>query len=139
MKPETSLIIGVLFYFLTVMLNRFLGERNYNSLAQDDKLKLIDSFSKHRSLATYLPIVIMLAVIAIGYSNPQSFSIGFPIGVALVLIVSLILQFAILRRLNELSLPQDYMSKFRLQSTLVQIGNVVAMSLFAYGIVGKIA
>jgi len=134
MKPETCLIIGVLVYFATISINRFLGERNYSSLTQEDKLKLTDAFSKHRSFATYIPIGIMLVVIAIGYANPQTFAYAFPIGVVLVLIVSLILQFAIFRRLTELSLPDDYVSRFRRQSTLVQIGNVLALSMVAYGI-----
>jgi len=134
MKPETCLIVGVLVYFVTISINRFLGERNYGRLSQDDKLRLTDSFSKHRSLATYIPIGIMLAIMAIGYTNPHTFAYAFPIGIALVLLVSLILQFAIFRRLTDLSLPDDFVSKFRLHSILVQIGNAVALSMFAYGI-----
>lgn len=139
MKPETSLFVGVLFYFLTIVLNRFLGERNYSSLAQEDKLKLTDGFSKHRSWATYLPIGIMLAVIFVGYLNPQTFRFAFPVGVLLVLINSLVVQILIFRKLKTLSLPQEYVSKFRVQSILVQIGNIVAMTLFAYGIVGVLS
>lgn len=139
MKPETFMIVGVLFYFLTTVLNRFLGERNYKSLTQEDKLKLVDAFSKHRSMGTYIPIGIMLAVIAIGYTNPRTFVVGFPIGVVLVLIVSLTLQIAILRRLSELSLPVEYVAKFRIQSIVVQIGNVIALSMFAYGVVERFA
>ncbi len=135
MKPETSLIVGVLVYFLTTALNRFLGERNYKSLSQEDKLKLTDAFSTHRSMATYVPIAIMLAVIAAGYIYPRTFVVGFPIGVILVLIVALSIQIAILRRLSKLALPEEFVAKFRVQSILAQIGNVVAMSLFAYGVV----
>ena len=135
MKPETSLIVGVLVYFLTTALNRFLGERNYKSLSQEDKLKMTDAFSTHRSMATYIPIAIMLAVIAAGYINPSTFVVGFPIGVILVLIVALSIQIAIVRRLSELALPEEFVAKFQVQSILAQIGNVVAMSLFANGVV----
>lgn len=138
MKPETCLIVGVVFYFATTAINRFLAERNYKSLSQEDKLKLTGAFSTHRSLATYIPIAIMVAVMAIGYANPSTFVVAFPIGVILVLVVSFTLQIGILRRLSELSLPGEYVSKFRLQSTVVQIGNVVALSMFAYGIVGRL-
>ena len=79
----------------------------------------------------------MLAVIAIGYTHPTTFAYTFPLGIALLLILSLVLQIAILRRLTELLLPDQYVSKFRLQSTLVQIGNVVTLSMFAYGIASR--
>ncbi|MBN1910991.1 MAG: hypothetical protein JW818_14695 [Pirellulales bacterium] len=134
MKSDISLIVGVVVLFATIALNRFFTERNYGSLAQEDKLKLTDAFSRHRSFATYVPIGIMLAVIAIGYMNPPSFFIAFPIGVVLVLLVSFAVQVAICRRLTELSLPVEYVARHKVQSTLVQIGNVVALSMFAYGI-----
>jgi len=78
MKPETYLIVGVLVYLATTALNRFLGERNYGSLAQEDKLKLTDAFSKHRSWATYLPIGVLAAVVAVGYARtPGRLSLSF--------------------------------------------------------------
>jgi uncharacterized membrane protein len=139
MKPETCIIFGAIVYFLTTAINRFLGERNYKSLSHEDRLKLTDAFSTHRSLATYIPIGIMLVVVLIGYLNPDTFIVGFPIAVVLVLIASFALQIAILRRLSQLSLAKEYVAKFRTQFTLVQIGNVLALSLFAYGIVGQFA
>ena len=139
MKPESCLLLGVLVYFATIVLNRYLGERNYSMLTPEDKLKLTDEFKSHRSLATYIPIGILLVVIAVGYVNPHTFVVTFPVGVVLILIVSLSLQFTIFRRLNDLSLPDNFVAKFRIQSTLVQIGNIVALSMFAYGIVGRAA
>lgn len=138
MKPETCLIAGILVLFATIALNRFLGERNYATLSPEDRLKLTDSFATHRSLATYLPLGIMLAVIVVGYVNPGLFSVAFPAGVALVLTVSLALQIAILRRLKQLALPDHYVAKFRVQSMLVQLGNILALSMLAYGVVGRI-
>ena len=136
MKPETCLIVGIVFYLVTTVVNRFLGERNYKRLPKEDKLKLTDAFSTHRSLATYIPIAIMVAVMAIGYANPSTFVVAFPIGAILVLAVSFLLQIDILRRLSDLSLPDEYINNFRLQSTVAQVGNVMALSMFAYGIVG---
>lgn len=138
MKPQTYIIIGLLAYFATSALNRFLGERNYGSLSQEDKLKLTDAFSKQRSLATYIPIGIFLVAIAIVYANPQTFSVVFPAGFVMILFASLVMQVAIFRRLTELSLPGEYVTKFRIQSTLVQIGNIITLSLLAYGIVMRI-
>lgn len=135
MKSETYVFIGVLVYFATLVLNRFLAERNYNSLTPEDRLKLTDGFSRHRSLATYIPIGIMLLAVAVGKIYHQATAIAFPLGVAMVLILSFVLQLAILRRLKELSLPEEYRAKFGVQSALVQIGNVVAMGTIAYGVV----
>ncbi len=138
MTPETSLIAGVLVLFATIALNRFLGERNYNTLSPEEKLKLTDAFSTHRSLATYLPIAVMLAIIAVGYGNPRIFLVAFPAGVVLILVVTLALQIAIVRRLKQLALPDNYVAKFRVQAMLVQTCNIVALSMLAYGIVARI-
>ena len=135
MEPHTAFMIGVAALFVTIAINRFLGERNYKCLSPEDKMKVIDQFSSHRSLATYIPIAIMACVIAASYLNSALFRWLFPTGVVLVLIVSLILQLFIFRQLRSLGLPEDYVSKFRFQSIAVQIGNVVALSMFAYGIV----
>jgi hypothetical protein len=137
MKPETCVIIGVLVYLATIALNRFLGERNYASLTPDEKLKLTDAFSSHRSLGTYIPIAIMLLVIVIGYSYPHEFPMLFAGGVVAVLMISLALQIAIVRDLKKLSLPDAYVNKFRVQSMLVQFGNIAALSMLAYGIVAR--
>ena len=136
--PETCLFISVLAYFTTIATNRFLGERNYARLTPENRMRLTDAFAKHRSLATYIPIAIMLMTIAVGYTKPQAMSLAFPVGIVLVLIVSVALQIAIFRRLTELSLPDDYVSGFRVQSILVQIGNAVALSMFGYGIAARL-
>jgi hypothetical protein len=54
-----------------------------------------------------------------------------------VLFVSIVLQVTILRRLDALGLPADFVSRYRFQSIAVQVGNVVALSLFAYAIIGS--
>jgi hypothetical protein len=138
MKPEHFLIAGVIAFFVTQSLNRFLGERNYRQLSQEDKVKLIDAFSKHRSLATYIPIGIMAVVIAVIYLAPQTLVVVFPIGIVLMLIFMIVLQMAVLRRLSELSLPNDYIRKFRFQSAIVQMGNLLALPLIAYGVVARL-
>ena len=138
MKPETSLIVGVVVYFAVKAANRFLGERSYGTLAPEDKRKIVDAFSQHRSIATYLPIGVMLAVLATALVNPQWLVFAFPAAVALVFVILLAIQVAVLRRLSELSLPKDYIAQFRTQSILVQIGNAIAFSLFTYGAVGRL-
>ncbi len=137
MNPEGFVLIGVLVYFATIASNRYFSERNYASLSSDEKLKLVDAFSKQRSLATYLPIGIMLLVLALGYSSPRLFFVAFPIGVVLCLAISAILRIAVFRRLRQLSLPNDYVARAKLQSTLVQWGTIIALSLFTYGIVAS--
>jgi hypothetical protein len=127
---------GVVVLFCTLAANRFLGERNYKLLSPEDKVKLVDQFSAHRSLATYIPLGIMGVVILVGRSDPGVFRWLFPIAVSVVLFVSIALQAVVLRRLAALELPEDFVSRFRFQSIAVQSGNVIALSLFAYGVVG---
>ena len=136
MDTQTAFMVGVGALFCTLAANRFLGERNYKQLSPDDKLKLVDQFSTHRSLATYIPLGIMAVVILVGRSNPSVFRWLFPVAVAAVLAASIILQLVILRRLDTIGLPEDFVSRFRFQSFAVQTGNVIALSLFAYGIAG---
>ena len=136
MDPQTAFMVGVGALFCTLAANRFLGERNYKRLSPEDKVKLVDQFSTHRSLATYIPLGIMALVILFGRTNPDVFRWLFPVAVAAVLFVSIALQIVILRRLATLELPEDFVSRFRFQSIAVQTGNVIALSLFAYGIAG---
>ena len=136
MDTQTAFMVGVGALFCTLAANRFLGERNYKRLSPDDKVKLVDQFSTHRSLATYIPLAIMGLVIVIGRTNPDVFRWMFPLAAAAVLAVSITLQIVILRRLDTLDLPVDFVSRFRFQSIAVQTGNVIALSLFAYGISG---
>lgn len=136
MNSQTAFMTGVGVLFCTIAANRFLGERNYKQLSPADKIKLVDQFSGHRSLATYLPLGIMGLVILVGRSNPGMFRWLFPIAVAAALGVSITLQTVVLRRLTTLGLPGDFVSRFRFQSIAVQVGNVIALSLLVYGIVG---
>ena len=136
MDTQTALMIGAGALFCTLAANRFLGERNYKQLSPEDKVKLVDQFSKHRSLATYIPLGIMGLVILLGRSSPGSFRWLFPVAVAAILAVSIILQIVILRRLSTLGIPDDFVERFRFQSIAVQTGNVIALSMFAYGISG---
>lgn len=137
MTPEHCMIIGFVTLFLTTAINRFLGERNFRTLSQEDKVKLTDAFATHRSLGTYIPIGVMLIMITVSYTLPQALVFVVPVSVALLLLFSIALQVAILRRLRELAVPADYVSKFFVQSCLVQAGNIIALSMFAFGIVGQ--
>lgn len=137
MTTENYMLAGLVIYFATHVLNRFLTERNYKSLAAEEKLKLVEGFATHRSLATYVPIAIMLIVIVIVNYSPRLSRVVFPIGVAVVMAISIAVTIAIIRRLSELALPSDYVRKFRNQSLLVQIGYIAAMSMFALGVMSK--
>lgn len=79
-------------------------------------MNLVDEFSSHRSVATYVSIAIMTFVIVAGYLDPPLFRWLFQIAIVLVLAVSLFLQLTIFRRLLALSLSPDYVGKFRIQS-----------------------
>ncbi len=138
MNSETAFLIGVGFLFVTSGLSRFLGERNFKILSTEQKVKLVDQFSLHRSLGTYIPIGIMAAVIMAGRLRPELFRWLFPVGASAVLIFALVLQLSIFRRLRDLELPDVFVSKFRFHSIAVQVGNIVAISLIAYGIMGMI-
>ena len=136
MDTQTAFLVGIGALFCTLAANRFLGERNYKQLSPEDKVKLVDQFSTHRSVATYIPLGIMALVILVSRTNPAIFRWLFPGAVAVVLVVSIVLQIVILRRLDTLQLPDDFVSRFRFQAIAVQTGNVIALSLFAYGIAG---
>lgn len=135
MPPQNFMIVGLLLLVTTLALNRFLAERNFRLLSQEDKLKLIDEFSKQRSLATYIPIAIMIVVFLLSTQIPGVFTIVFPIGVVMLLLVAFVIQASILRRLSQLSLPAEYVKKFQFQSFLVQTGNVLALSMMTYGVI----
>jgi hypothetical protein len=137
MDTHTAFMIGIAALFCTIALNRFLGERNYKRLAPEDKVKLVNEFSAHRSRGTYIPLAVMGLVIVFDLLSPGTSRWLFPVGVAAVLFTSVVLQVTILRHLDTLELPADFVSRYRFQSIAVQVGNLVALSLFAYAIMSS--
>ena len=136
MDSQTAFLIGVGALFCTLVANRFLGERNFRQLSADDKVKLVDEFSLHRSLATYIPLGIMSIVLGLSMLIPGAFRWMYPVAILAALAVAFVLQFFIWRRLRTLDLPDTFKSRFLFQSIAVQIGNVIALTSFAYGIAG---
>lgn len=132
-------IAGVIVYLVVLAVNRFLGERNFGSLSDEEKLKLSGEFSIHRSLGTYIPIAIILVAMAICYAVPQYTIVILPIAILFILAASVALQFAVFRRLAQLSLPADYISKFRTQAILAQTGEAISYVLYVLAFINMAA
>jgi|GEM_PF-2211915 len=139
MKPETYFVIGFITYLATIALNRFLGERNFKTLTPEEKLRLTEAFSGTRSLSTYGSIAILLALVAVVYFFPASFKVAAPIACGLTLLFTVQLQVSIVRRLRSLAISEQYVSRFRVQSTLVQLGNLVSLSLLALAFIARLS
>lgn len=137
MQPDTYVYIGLGLYLATHVLNRYLTEQNRHYLTADDKVKLVDGFSLQRSLSTYAPLSIMLIVFVLLNRMPMHREVIFTTGVVVVLAVSIALTVWMIGRLRELGLSPEYVRRFRIHSIAVQIGNIVAMSMFIMGMVRR--
>lgn len=134
MEKEQLAFLGLFVFMATMVANRFLGEKNFRALANEDKLKLVEAFSGYRSLSTYVPIGLMLVVLLIGRVMPQLFLPSFIAVIVFLIAFSIAIQVLIIRRLGALELPSEYVAKFRFQSILVQVGNLVGYALIVFGI-----
>jgi len=91
-----------------------------------------------RSCVIWHP-AILLALVAVVYFFPASFKVAAPIACGLALLFTVQLQVSIVRRLRSLAISEQYVSRFRLQSMLVQPGNLVSLSLLALAFIARLS
>ena len=134
LDTQYALYAGAILILVNLGLNRFLGEKNIRQLSVEQKGKLTEEFSSQRSLGTYLPIVLVIAMMLFNTYVPGYEMFVFPIVILLVLIATFYIQMRVLKRLGRMDLPQGFVQKFRSQSYLIQGINVVALILRGIGV-----
>lgn len=134
MSPGFCLMAGLLTYFATAILDRYLGNRTYATMSPEFKMKLAGVSWKLLLIGTLAPIVLIPLVLFLMAAKPRFLPILLVAGVVFVFAAELFLQMAMPRYLAKLPLSDECVRRFRLQFTIQHIGNLIAFSFIAYGL-----
>jgi hypothetical protein len=132
MSQQSVYFVALLIYFANLALNRFLMERNDRLLCTEDKIKLLDTTSTHRSLATHVPLGLVVASFFIGNFSQTWESIIFSLGLILAIISSALIQVAVMHRSHQLHNSPLFIQQFGKQVAIVQLLQGVAAMLIVY-------
>lgn len=119
---------GYIALFASLVLSRIINERAVQKLTPDEKVRLMDGFSRSRA---YSLVPILIAMIAFWYLMTHTeihrglLAIGYFCGLFIFVLVHAILN---QRKLERLSMPAEYRKLF----TLSQIISVGGMAWFFY-------
>jgi hypothetical protein len=121
-------ISGFVALFVSMIVSRILNERAYQKLGSDEKLRLMDGFSKSRAYSL-VPLLVLIAAFWVLLTQTgldrQLISIGyFAALIVYVLVRSVMNQ----RKLISLGMPAEYRQMF----TLAQVLSFVGLAWFFF-------
>src|SRR5882672_4582881 len=105
-------IFGVIVLAWAMLVNRILAERALKRLSTEQKAKLLDSFSKHRTNSIVVVFVLLLIFFIVGRVSPGSYPIMAWVFLGLLVLMSVVTTFLSHRKLKRLSTPKDYINNF---------------------------
>ena len=121
---------GFVVFFVAIVVSRIISERGYRTLDSEEKVRLMDGFSKIRSYAL-IPVLVLVG----GYwflmtqtsVNKQSLSVVY-FGLMIVyLIVRCVVNHV---KLTQLDLPNDYRRMF----TIAQVVSMLGIGWFFFAL-----
>ncbi|HWD93637.1 MAG TPA: hypothetical protein VG938_14945 [Verrucomicrobiae bacterium] len=92
---------------------RYLGERSLKLLSSDEKLKLLDSFSRFRAFGALPLLIIFLSFLGIPRLPPNLMWPAYFAAWALVAVYFVVVHQLIFRRLSELGINGEYQAAMR--------------------------
>ncbi len=102
---------GIVLLFVGLFLSRYLAERDLKFLSSDEKVKLLDAFSRFRAFGSLPLILIVLSFVGIGYL-PTAWAWAAYFGVWLLVgIYFFWMHRLVFRRMRELGINSEYMSR----------------------------
>jgi hypothetical protein len=119
---------GIIALFAAILVSRIVNERAYQKLAPDEKLRLMDGFSRTRAYSL-VPLLIMIAVFWLLMTQTtlekQVISVGYFGVLAAYVIVRSVLN---RQKLIQLKLPAEYRRAF----AIAQIVSLVGLAWFFF-------
>jgi hypothetical protein len=116
------LTIGFVALLLAIVVSRMLAERAYRVLSDDEKLRLMDGFSTFRTYSTLPALAIVLLMFGLPPVLPGSeawIGVG---GIGLLVVVSIVLHFVVVRILGRLNLPPRYVRGYLVSRHVAHLG-----------------
>jgi hypothetical protein len=125
---QTAFLIGMVVFFACAIISRMLGEQAYRRLTNDEKLRLVDGFSRER-MFSMIPIVVMLGAFFLLQTqsnwDQRWVGIGF---FGLLIVYSLVKGIMQRSRLVQLEMPAAYRRRFFFAQGIAYFGMAVLMS-----------
>ena len=119
-----SLIIGIFLLVALIVASRFISENALKLLSENEKAKILDSFSNFRKYNQIPVLIIFALVLLIEYLEPE-YSVKIFITLMILFIVFMVVSHLLItKKLNNLNLPRDYRKKY-------DISRIVYFSGFA--------
>lgn len=135
MDARTAVTTGFFTLLGTMVVNRFLNERNLRLLDSNQKAQLVERLSRQRSVSTYITAASAAVLVVLALYGGGSGRDWFPFALTGYLALAIGLQLWILRRVLDLDLPAEYLRRFRFQALTAQIGNTLSMLCFLWAVV----
>lgn len=115
---DTS-IIGFVAFIIAYIAGRIISERALKLLNENERLKLLQGFSKYRIFSLVGVIILVVMHYALQSLMPNSYVASMPVFVGVLVLYLLLSSIYAYKKLKNLEMPDNYINQFLL-STLVQ-------------------
>lgn len=123
--------VGIISFLIAVIVSRILNEKAMKKLSQEDKARLIDSFSGMRAYG-FIPVVLIIIIYFLIVEFTAIDGAVLHIGYIVLLLLFIIgMQSFIYNKLTKLNFPKEYIKVFNVSRIIyfVGIGLLVAALL----------
>lgn len=104
--------VGIVVLLLCIVVSRIISERALKTLNQEEKMALVDSFSKLRTYNLIPLVVLFLVFLATQYLAPSMGTTPYIVFLCAILAFLIILQYVIFLKLKKLEMPDHYTKKY---------------------------
>lgn len=115
-------IFGFIALAWAMVVNRILAQRALKRLSTEEKARLLDAFSKHRTNSVLVAFGLLLLFYVAGRISPGSYSMLAWVMLGLILFMSAVSTFVSFRKLKRLSMPKEYISNFLVRCVIYYAG-----------------
>lgn len=126
------LYVGLAAFFAGMIASRVLAERALHLLAPDEKLRLLDSFSRFRAFGSIPLVFVVFIFLSLSSFSPQFILPAFFGAWALLAGFIAWQHFFVYRRLRELSISESYRAAFSRAQWVSSLGFI---ALFAFSLI----
>ncbi len=114
-------IVGIAVFFISIIFSRIISEKAFIQLSQEQKISIVDSFSKMRTY-NLIPIGTILLAFFLLEKYISLNSIGVFSFLAALSAFLIFFQWLSVRKLKKLDLPEKYIKKYFISRLIIMSG-----------------
>lgn len=125
-------IAGMVVFMVLLISSRILGERALSGLTKEEKLRLLDGFSRHRAYVL-VPMfgLLLLTLVALQAMPSRARDIA-RLDLLFTVLMMGVIHVVMMRKLDALSLPRAYVRRWLVARALNLVGVVILFGSVAY-------